>query len=86
MRLHLLHDASPSSLGKGGIARRQVGAGNVEIERGLPVGFVLGMKEREGFGFVLGVKAVLFADAWSRPQRRNNRSRGQLGMAGRPAG
>jgi hypothetical protein len=37
-----------------------IGFGNLQIEHRLSVGFILGMKERECFGFVLGAKAVLF--------------------------
>jgi hypothetical protein len=48
-------------LGDSGIAGRQVGAGDVKIEDGLPVGFVLGMQERKRLGFVLRAQAVLFA-------------------------
>jgi hypothetical protein len=33
----------------------------LKIENRLPVGFVLGMKDGQGFGLVLGAQAVLFA-------------------------
>ena len=58
--LYLFHDALPCPLGKCGIGRRQVSASDLKIEDGLPVGFVSGMKEREGFGLVLRAQTDLF--------------------------
>ena len=56
---HLVHWRLPGALGNLGVGRGQVGARDVEIEDGLPVGFVFGMQEGEGFGLVLGAEAGL---------------------------
>jgi hypothetical protein len=61
VRLHLFHDGSPSALADGGIACCQIGASDVEIKNGLPVGFVFGMQERERLGFVLRAEGGLLA-------------------------
>ena len=58
---HLVHRHLPSPLGNFGVNSRQIRPGDLQVQDGLPVGFVLGMKDREGFGFVLGAQAVLLA-------------------------
>lgn len=58
---HLIHRRLPGALGDLRVGRGQIRPGDVEIKHGLPVGFVLGMQEREGLGFVLGAEAVLLA-------------------------
>ena len=59
--LHFVNDGLPSALRYRWIAGRQVGAGDLHIERGLAVGFIFGVKQDAGFGLVLGAQAGLFA-------------------------
>jgi hypothetical protein len=49
----------PSALGNLGVGRGQICPRNMQVQDGLPVGFVLGMKQRQSFGFVLSAQAVL---------------------------
>jgi len=58
---HLVHRGLPGALGNLAVARGQICPCDVEIEDGLAVGFVLGMQQREGFAFVFGPQAGLFA-------------------------
>jgi hypothetical protein len=50
---HFVHRHLPSSPRHFRIGGRQIRPGDMQVQDGLPVGFVLGMQEREGFGLVL---------------------------------
>jgi hypothetical protein len=58
---HFVHRGLPGALGDLRVGRRQIRPRNLEIENWLAVGFVLGMQEREGLGFVSGAQADLLA-------------------------
>lgn len=58
---HLVHRDLPGALGNFGVRRGEICPRDLQIEDGLTVSFVLGMKERQRLGFVLCAKAVLFA-------------------------
>jgi hypothetical protein len=59
--LHRVHDVLPGALTDLGIARDKIRAGHVRIEGGLIRGFVAGVEQAQGFGFVGRAEALLFA-------------------------
>ena len=61
MNLDLIHDVLPSALRPSGVAGREIGAGDFQVERGLALGVVLGLDHLSGFGLVGGFKAGAFA-------------------------
>ena len=61
VRLNLIHDVLPDALQKRGVARRQIGAGDLQIQDRLPERFVFGVQDRQGVGFVPGPQAGLLA-------------------------
>jgi hypothetical protein len=58
---HLNHRHLQCALRHFRIGGRQIRPGDLQVKHRLPVGFVLGMQESEGLGFVFGVQAVLLA-------------------------
>jgi len=58
---HLVHRYLPGALGNFGVGGSQVSSGDLEIQEGLAVNFVPRMKDDQGFSFVLGAQAGLFA-------------------------
>lgn len=61
VRLHLVHDGLPRPLCHGGVAGGQVGAGNLQVEDGLPERLIARIEQGDGFALVLGAQAGLLA-------------------------
>ena len=58
---HFVHGHLPGAGGDGGIGRRQVGAGDLEVEDGLAGSLVPGVEEGVSFRLAAGAEAGLFA-------------------------
>jgi hypothetical protein len=59
--LNLIHDGLPGAMQKRRVGGGEIGAGNLQIQRGLSVRIVLGLDKLPGFVGVSGVKTGAFA-------------------------
>jgi len=58
-----VHDLAPVSFDKTFIRRRQIRLGDLQIQLRLPDGFILGIEQGAGLGFVPGAQAQLLTGA-----------------------